>query len=193
MQFSEKSQRDAQSRDDGFAGKRPVAVSTQRPEPLPWSCRLRFIVVLTMNLPPTRSRRRRDTSREAVPVNSRSTLLLKLGVRLASRRLDSRVRTRRLASRGLESRDCFGIRLPSRKLDSRVYIRSAVEFFSWSAGLQARMEPEATPRCEPPTMSSRPSEASGEIPQRASTLSGTVSPTIRLGPKLAFKPEPNGI
>ncbi len=48
LQFSEKSQRETQSRDDRFAGRWPVAVSTQRPEPLPRSCGPGFIVRPTM-------------------------------------------------------------------------------------------------------------------------------------------------
>ncbi len=48
LQFSKKSRRETQSRDDRSAGKWPVAVSTQRPEPLPPRCGRGFIVRPTM-------------------------------------------------------------------------------------------------------------------------------------------------
>ncbi len=126
LQFSEKSQRETQSRDDRYARRWPVAVSTQRPEPLPRSCGRGFIVRPTMRhlLRPVPGHMRYHLAALSTNPhrNSGSTLLLKFGVRLASRKLDSRVRTRRLASRKLESRDCFGTRLDcSRTRISRLF------------------------------------------------------------------------
>ncbi len=104
---------------------RPTMRHLLRPAPGHMRCHL---AALSTNPPATRSRRRRDTSREAVPVNSGSTLLVgdsESGSRLASSTLAFGFGGLLLADSNLAIVSEFGS--IARGLESRVHIKSAME------------------------------------------------------------------